>query len=71
MKKVILFAAAIIATSLASCKKDYTCECTTTESSNGTTITHTEQVATYKATHKSAEKSCESYNTGQRTCDLK
>ncbi|MES2515863.1 MAG: hypothetical protein V4580_17040 [Bacteroidota bacterium] len=35
MKKITLLAAAVVALSLASCKKDYTCECTKT-GPNGT-----------------------------------
>lgn len=70
MKKLILLGAVAFIAAFTSCKKDYSCVCTTTETNNGTTITHTETVATYKATHKSAETSCEKNNTNIRTCDL-
>lgn len=74
MKKLIFggTAAIIIAlTSFTSCKKDYTCVCTTTyDVGQSTQYTKTETVGTYKATHKSAEKSCQDNNTEHRTCDL-
>lgn len=58
MKKITLFAFAAVALSLASCKKDRTCECTyTSTSSYGTnnTISHTE-TTTYKKIKKADAK---------------
>ena len=53
MKKVF-FLAAFAVLGLASCKKDYTCECTTTGS--GTSIT---QTTTINGTKKDAKTACE------------
>jgi hypothetical protein len=39
MKKITLFAFAIAALSLASCKKDRTCECTYTSTSGSSSVT--------------------------------
>lgn len=54
MKKVLLVAAVVVV-GLASCKKDYTCTCTTT--GNGVTASVS---STTKATKKDAKSSCES-----------
>ncbi|MFN5786868.1 MAG: hypothetical protein ACK457_12955 [Flavobacteriia bacterium] len=53
MKKVF-FLGAFAVLGLASCKKDYTCECTTT--GGGTTIT---QSTTVNGTKKDAKAACE------------
>jgi len=63
MKKV-LFIAAIGSLSLASCKKDYTCECT----SNlfGTTVSIK---STAKSSKKGAEEWCKSQQNATETVD--
>jgi len=71
MKKLIFILGTLITVTLVSCKKDYDCICTTTITNGSTTYTQEEKVASYKATRKSAEKSCTSNNTSSRTCDLK
>jgi len=55
MKKMLLVAA-VAGLALASCKKDYTCECTTKDTSNGT-VMGTSSV-TIKDTKKKAEDAC-------------
>ena len=65
MKKITLLAAVIIAASFASCKKNYTCECTVTGS---TTVIAS---ATAKMKKKDAVTWCESDNTSYVTCSLK
>lgn len=68
MKKVILFAAAGLFV-LASCKKDYTCECTSTN--GGATATAS---TTINDTKKNAEQECEAQNesagTYTKTCKI-
>ena len=59
----LLVATAITLTGLSSCKKDYTCVCTT---SLGTT--YNSQI---KTTKKKAKSFCEDQNTSTRTCTLK
>ncbi len=44
MKKITLFAFAAVALSLASCKKDRTCECTFTSSTGSNSVTTTSTV---------------------------
>lgn len=57
MKKITLLAVACVAISLASCKKDRDCECTSTYvSANGTTTTGTAQTTTYKKISKGDAK---------------
>jgi hypothetical protein len=69
MKKV-LFLGAFAALGLASCKKDYTCECTTT--GMGTSIT---QTTTINATKKDATTACENGSSSvsgiTTTCKIK
>ena len=55
MKKVTLLAVVIIAASFASCKKDYTCECT----QNGVVI----GTIKYKDTKKKAKDACSASNS--------
>lgn len=69
MKKITLLAVAFVAISFASCKKNYTCEC----SSNGVVIAST----TIKNTKSKAKTSCDAlsstytaYGTGV-TCAIK
>ena len=58
MKKITLFAVALLAISFASCKKDYTCSCVTTSSSSSGTATST-STTTIHATKSNAQKSCD------------
>jgi hypothetical protein len=65
MKKVLLLATVVVA--FASCKKEYTCTCTTTSTiyMNGVATTgapQTDDVKTDKMSKKDAEKKCESMN---------
>lgn len=72
MKKITLLAIAAVAISFASCKKDYTCTCTSTGS---TTASVTKLIGVSK---KAAQANCVSYtetssgSTGvsDRTCTL-
>lgn len=54
MRKVIFPAAMLLIVGLASCKKDYTCTCTTTDSSGGTATSS----VTIHATKKDAKEVC-------------
>lgn len=69
MKKIIAIAALSVFV-LASCKKDYTCECTTT--GNGQTATAS---STVNATKKDAKEACEGGSTSANgyttTCAIK
>ncbi len=51
MKKITLLAVAFVAVSLASCKKDRTCECTYTSTSGSGSV------STSKTTYKKVKKS--------------
>lgn len=66
MKKVLLVAVAGMFV-LASCKKDYTCECTTTLDGKSTT-TPVEMKDTKK---KDAEKACDALALSGAKCALK
>jgi hypothetical protein len=77
MKKV-LFIAIVAVASLASCKKDYTCTCTTTVTNSAGTATGDPQVTEYpKAKKGAARANClsstgtEDGTTWTTTCDLK
>ena len=54
MKKVTLFAVAVVALSLASCKKDRTCTCTSTTSG----VTTTDVTVYHKVSKKNATSHC-------------
>jgi hypothetical protein len=60
MKKTILFAGALLfaATSMVSCKKDYTCECSKTYTSGSGSSTSNYSVYTYRDSRKRAEDRC-------------
>ncbi|CAN5453995.1 hypothetical protein BH10BAC1_BH10BAC1_09360 [soil metagenome] len=60
MKKTILFvgAALFAATSMMSCKKDYTCQCKKTYTSGSGSSTQNYSVYTYTDTRKRAEDRC-------------
>ena len=65
MKKTILFAAGLlfIGTSMTSCKKDYTCQCSKTYTSGDGSSTSNHSVYTYKDTRKRAEDRCNDNST--------
>ena len=60
MKNVVLLSGTmlIVATSLMSCKKDYSCECTKTYTSGNTSISQKQSVIVYKETKKRATQRC-------------
>lgn len=66
MKKMTLLAAVVVAFTFASCKKDYTCECTAT--SGGVSVSAT---TTIKDTKKKAKDACTAKATTGVTCDIK
>lgn len=75
MKKGLLFVAVVTA-SLASCKKDHTCTCTSTY--NGVATSTTPDVTIYTESSKSAArancvsaKQVDGADTFVRTCELK
>ena len=61
MKKVLLFVAVVTAFSFASCRKDYTCVCTTTYA-NGAPST-TDSTFKFKTTKKKAKTICDVYES--------
>lgn len=69
MKKVFIVASLSIFV-LASCKKDYTCECTTSGSGISATVS-----STVKATKKDAKEACENGSSSvagvTTTCKIK
>ncbi len=54
MKKLVLLSSVLACLSLGSCKKDYTCSCTTTAGANTATTT-----STIKDTESKAKETCE------------
>jgi hypothetical protein len=65
MKKIALFAVVLIATSFASCKKNYTCECT----KNGA-VTYTTFVSAKSSSD--AKSTCSVFdNSSNGTCSIK
>ena len=72
MKK-LLFVAAIAVLGLASCTKEYTCECTTSDSSG--LIDDVTTSSTFEATKSDAEAACGDLEitvlTMTSTCELK
>jgi len=78
MKKVL--GIAVLATVLlASCKKNYTCECTDVEIEGGTTTTTTSSFQIEEATSSQAQAACveakisttQGGDTFERVCELK
>ena len=65
MKKISLFAVVLIATSFASCKKNWNCVCT--NNSNGTTETY----VSAKLSKKDAKTWCETGNSSGYSCAIK
>jgi hypothetical protein len=61
MKKVILFAAVVSAFSLASCKKERDCKCTTTTTYAGSSVSGTANTTYKDVTKKQAKMNCISY----------
>ena len=65
MKKILILSLAVVA--LASCKKDYTCACTETDTdvSAGTTDVYTSEVTIKEVSKKTVESAydCVSYNS--------
>lgn len=59
MKKIALFAFAAAALSLASCKKDRTCECTYTQSGTTNVTSNTEKITYTKAKKSDAKYFCD------------
>ncbi len=57
MKKLLLFVAVVTAFSFASCRKDYTCQCTTTYT-NGSPTT-TDNTYRFKTTKRRAQTICD------------
>ncbi|HET6243456.1 MAG: hypothetical protein H0V01_00010 [Bacteroidetes bacterium] len=60
MKNPLLFASALalVVTSMVSCKKEYTCECSKTYTSGSGTTTKDYSVYTYKENRVRAEERC-------------
>jgi hypothetical protein len=77
MKKIFLFVAVASAFSLASCKKDRTCTCTTTGNSGGVAASFTTVSTLNKVKKGDAKKACisntyvSSGETITTTCTLK
>jgi len=69
MKKITLLAVVIVAASFASCRKVYTCTCTWTSSSSGTTYTDVYSTGT-KVKKKTAETWCTGLQGTNETCSL-
>ncbi len=61
MKKIILLGSvAFVALSMSSCKKEWTCTCTSSYSVNGVTSSASASATTEKMSKKDAEDACES-----------
>ena len=60
MKKVLLFVAVVTVTTFASCKKDRTCTCRTTESSGNI---RTEATVYFNSRKKDAREACLGHQT--------
>jgi hypothetical protein len=70
MKKGMLLVAAVVAVTFASCKKEWTCECTYSDSSG----THTISGTTKKESKKDAKDECNGTATAGGTswsCSIK
>lgn len=65
MKKIILLAVVIVSSSLASCRKNYTCSCTY-DNTGGSAGTYT-----IRDTRSNASSTCSSYGSyGYTSCSL-
>lgn len=58
MKTTVIVIVALFTLSLASCKKNYVCECTITRTSSSTTTTSADGNYTFKDTRARAENRC-------------
>lgn len=71
MRKLSTILALVAVVSLASCKKDYTCECTSVDTTFGTTTS----TITINGKKKDVEKACDafeySYADDVQTCKIK
>lgn len=74
MKKLFILGIAVAGLTLVSCKKERTCECTTTTAGISATVS-----TTIKDTKKNAEEACDALNsstslggvTSETVCELK
>ncbi len=71
MKKVFLFAAVITAFSFASCKKDYTCTCTTTAASGVPGVTTSTTIHDTKSKATTTCNNATTASAGTETCSVK
>lgn len=79
MKNSVIAIIALFTLSLASCKKDYKCECTKTRTSGSSSLTTADGDYTFKDTRARAESRCnDQEGTGSdglgdytRDCDVK
>jgi len=79
MKNSVIAIIALFTLSLASCKKDYNCECTKTRTSGSSSLTTEDGNYTFKDTRARAESRCnDQEGTGSdglgdytRDCDIK
>lgn len=63
MKKSIVAVIALLTLSIASCKKEYKCECQKTRTGSSTTITTDDGNYTFKDTRARAESRCNDQET--------
>ena len=79
MKKSIIAIMALFTISLASCKKDYVCQCSITRTSGGNTLTTEDDKYTFKDSRVDAEKRCsdeegagsDAFGEYTRNCEIK
>lgn len=79
MKKIMIAIVALFTISLASCKKDYVCECSITRTSGGNTLTTEGDKYTFKDTRVKAESRCsdeegagsDAFGDYTRNCEIK
>lgn len=79
MKTTIIAIAALFTLSLASCKKDYSCECTKTRTDGSTTLTTEDGNYKFKDTRTRAESRCndeegsgtDGFGSYTRDCQIK
>ncbi len=76
MKKLTILSVALVALSMASCKKDFTCSCTSTNTFPGS-VTSTNEYTIVKAKKGDAKRACvkttvtENGYTTTKDCQLK
>lgn len=58
MKRPIIAIVAVLGIGLASCKKDYTCECSKIHTNNGTTVSTADGSYQFKDSRPRAETKC-------------